>query len=53
MTAADEARWLDWVRRLQAVAHNGLHYATNAFDLAPVMNNADLYWPTFVRVKLK
>jgi hypothetical protein len=28
-------------------------YAVNSFDLAPVMNNADLYWPTFVRVKLK
>jgi ADP-ribose pyrophosphatase YjhB (NUDIX family) len=32
MTAPDTARWLDWVRRLQAVAHNGLHYATNPFD---------------------
>jgi ADP-ribose pyrophosphatase YjhB (NUDIX family) len=31
MTAPD-TRWLDWVRRLQAVAHNGLHYATNPFD---------------------
>ena len=30
MTPRD--RWLDWVRRLQAVAHNGLHYATNPFD---------------------
>lgn len=28
-------------------------YATNAFELAPVINNADLYWPTFVRVQLK
>ena len=28
-------------------------YAVNSFDLAPVINNADLYWPTFVRVKLK
>jgi ADP-ribose pyrophosphatase YjhB (NUDIX family) len=32
MTARDAPRWLDWVRRLQAVAHNGLHYATNPFD---------------------
>lgn len=28
-------------------------YAVNSFELAPVINNADLYWPTFVRVKLK
>lgn len=28
-------------------------YATNAFELAPVINNAELYWPTFVRVQLK
>jgi ADP-ribose pyrophosphatase YjhB (NUDIX family) len=26
-------RWLDWVRRLQAVAHNGIHYATGPFDV--------------------
>jgi ADP-ribose pyrophosphatase YjhB (NUDIX family) len=32
MSAADTSRWLDWVRRLQAVAHNGLHYANNPFD---------------------
>jgi ADP-ribose pyrophosphatase YjhB (NUDIX family) len=24
--------WLDWVRRLQAVAQNGLYYAENPFD---------------------
>jgi hypothetical protein len=30
-----------------------ISYAVNSFELAPVMNNADLYWPTFVRVKLK
>jgi ADP-ribose pyrophosphatase YjhB (NUDIX family) len=24
--------WLDWVRRLQAVAQNGLHYSTDPFD---------------------
>ena len=24
--------WLDWVRRLQAVAQNGLHYSENPFD---------------------
>jgi hypothetical protein len=28
-------------------------YAVNAFELAPVINNADLYWPRFVRVTLK
>lgn len=28
-------------------------YATNAFELGPVINNAELYWPNFVRVKLK
>jgi hypothetical protein len=32
MTVPDSGRWLDWVRRLQAVARNGLHYATNPFD---------------------
>lgn len=30
-----------------------ISYATNAFELAPVINNAELYWPTFVRVHLK
>ena len=30
-----------------------ISYATNAFELAPVINNAELYWPTFVRVQLK
>ena len=28
-------------------------YAVNSFELAPVINNAELYWPRFVRVKLK
>jgi hypothetical protein len=28
-------------------------YAVNSFELAPVINNADLYWPRFVRVTLK
>jgi uncharacterized protein DUF4185 len=28
-------------------------YAVNSYDLAPVLNNADLYWPRFVRVTLK
>jgi ADP-ribose pyrophosphatase YjhB (NUDIX family) len=32
MTVSDGGRWLDWVRRLQAVAHNGLNYSTNPFD---------------------
>ncbi len=32
MSSPDTSRWLDWVRRLQAVAHNGLHYATSPFD---------------------
>ena len=27
-----EARWLDWVRRLQAIAQNGLHYDPPPFD---------------------
>ncbi len=30
-----------------------ISYAVNSFDLAPVINNAELYWPTFVRVQLK
>jgi hypothetical protein len=28
-------------------------YCANSFDLAPVINDATLYWPTFVRVTLK
>lgn len=28
-------------------------YATNSFELAPVINDAELYWPRFVRVTLK
>ncbi len=27
-----EGAWLDWVRRLQAIAQNGLHYTDGAFD---------------------
>lgn len=30
-----------------------ISYAVNSFDLAPVINNAELYWPLFVRVQLK
>ncbi len=30
-----------------------ISYATNSFELGPVINNAELYWPTFVRVALK
>ena len=30
-----------------------ISYATNAYELGPVINNAELYWPTFVRVQLK
>jgi hypothetical protein len=30
-----------------------ISYATNAFELGPVINNAELYWPNFVRVKFK
>lgn len=30
-----------------------ISYATNGFDLSTTINNADLYWPNFVRVKLK
>jgi ADP-ribose pyrophosphatase YjhB (NUDIX family) len=28
-----EPKWLDWARRLQAIAQNGLTYATNHFDV--------------------
>ena len=28
-------------------------YVVNSFDLAPVINDATLYWPRFVRVTLK
>jgi hypothetical protein len=30
-----------------------ISYASNSFELAPVINNAELYWPNFVRVQLK
>src|SRR5262245_56090176 len=30
-----------------------ISYAVNSFDLAPVINDAELYWPRFVRVVLK
>jgi hypothetical protein len=30
-----------------------ISYATNGYELSTTINNADLYWPTFVRVKLK
>ncbi len=30
-----------------------ISYVVNAFDLAPVINDAELYWPKFVRVTLK
>ncbi len=30
-----------------------ISYVVNAHDLGPVINNAELYWPTFVRVRLK
>jgi hypothetical protein len=30
-----------------------ISYAVNSFELAPVINNAELYWPRFVRVTLK
>lgn len=30
-----------------------LSYAVNSFELAPVINDAELYWPRFVRVSLK
>ena len=28
-------------------------YVVNSFELGPVINDATLYWPTFVRVTLK
>jgi hypothetical protein len=30
-----------------------ISYVVNAFELGPVINDANLYWPTFVRVRLK
>lgn len=30
-----------------------ISYVVNAFELGPVMDNAELYWPRFVRVALK
>lgn len=30
-----------------------ISYVVNAFELGPVINNAELYWPLFVRVQLK
>jgi len=28
-----ETKWLDWARRLQAIAQTGLHYSNNQFDI--------------------
>ena len=28
-----DRQWLEWARRLQAVAQNGLEYAANPFDV--------------------
>ncbi len=30
-----------------------ISYVVNAFEFGPVINNAELYWPNFVRVSLK
>jgi hypothetical protein len=30
-----------------------ISYVANAFELAPVINDADLYWPRFIRVTIK
>jgi hypothetical protein len=30
-----------------------ISYVVNSFELGPVINDADLYWPRFVRVALK
>ena len=30
-----------------------ISYCVNAFDLGTVVNDATLYWPSFVRVTLK
>ncbi len=30
-----------------------ISYVVNSFELAPVINDADLYWPRFIRVALK
>jgi hypothetical protein len=30
-----------------------ISYVVNSFDLGPVLDNADLYWPRFIRVTLK
>lgn len=33
MKTPDSPPWLDWARRLQAIAHNGLAYAKDPFDI--------------------
>jgi len=35
-------KWLDWVQRLQAIAHNGLHYAENDYDAERYQKIRDL-----------
>src|SRR5262245_23737833 len=33
MADTDSQPWLQWVRKLQAIAHNGLTFATNRYDV--------------------
>lgn len=34
MTLSPEPKWLEWAKRLQAMAQNGLHYAQDPYDIA-------------------
>ncbi|MBN1310213.1 MAG: NUDIX hydrolase [Anaerolineae bacterium] len=37
-----QSKWLDWVQRLQAIAHNGLLYAENDYDTERYQKIRDL-----------
>lgn len=34
MTAAAQPKWVEWAKRLQTMAQNGLHYAQDRYDIA-------------------
>lgn len=42
MTLSPEPKWLDWAKRLQTMAQNGLHYAQDPYDIARYQEIAEI-----------
>jgi ADP-ribose pyrophosphatase YjhB (NUDIX family) len=40
--ATEEPKWLDWSKRLQTMAQNGLHYARDRYDIARYQEIAEI-----------